>query len=66
MTASVRPQPKASMAGRQLPQAQTRLVARRRVLLCDAAIPVGRSGSLAVVSRAETGLALQQRDYRSG
>ncbi len=50
-----------TMAGRQLPQAQTRLMADERVPLCNKAFPAARSGSLAVVSWCEVRLALQQR-----
>jgi hypothetical protein len=66
LTASLRPQPEASMPGRQLPQAKTRLVAGVRVPLCNNAIPAARSGSFGVVSRAGSGLVLQQRDCKGG
>lgn len=42
-----------TMPGRQLPQAQTRLVADERVQLCNGVIPAARSGRLAVVSTSE-------------
>jgi hypothetical protein len=39
-----------TMPGRQLPQAQTRLVADDRVQLCNVGFPAARSGTLAVVT----------------
>lgn len=39
-----------TMPGRQLPQAQTRLVADDRVQLCNGGFPAARSGRLAVVT----------------